>query len=257
MQLKIQRSQRTGGLTGSTVFFALDVRAEYSPEEQHNISRYKLGNQVIYNSRAARKHLDTVQSQMERTKSNKGTDVAAGLARGVFSLAMAKMSLNISIASLGRGHHIECKDLEELLETEDTVRTACKNVTRYLEVAATFDGSEMVIEYDRGEERTHIAQNAPPLIASGAQASEPSPDSPPQPAAQPAPAASAQSFAARGGTGEGVPNAAEALMRQWSGFENRVVAFADERGYTVSLLQVRIGAVATGLLTLYILVQIF
>jgi hypothetical protein len=79
-------------------------------------------------------------------------------------MAMAKMSLNISIASLGKGHHIECKDLEELLEAEETVRTACKNVTRYLEAAATFDGSEIVIDYDKGEERVHVTQNAPPLI---------------------------------------------------------------------------------------------
>ena len=53
MQLKIQRSQRTGGIVGNTVFFCLDVRADYSPEEQSNIGKYKLGGQAIYNSRAA------------------------------------------------------------------------------------------------------------------------------------------------------------------------------------------------------------
>jgi hypothetical protein len=79
-------------------------------------------------------------------------------------MALAKMQLNVTIASLGRGHHIECKDLEELLESEDTIRTACKNLTRYLEVADTFDGSELVVEYVNGEERVHIAQNAPPLL---------------------------------------------------------------------------------------------
>ena len=123
MQLKIQRSQRVGGVLGNTVFFCLDVRADYSPEEQSNVRKYKLGSQVIYNSKAAQKHLDNVGAQMDRTRSDRGGEVAAGLARGVFSLAMAKMSLNISIASLGRGHHIECKDLDELLEAEDAVRT--------------------------------------------------------------------------------------------------------------------------------------
>jgi hypothetical protein len=88
----------------------------------------------------------------------------AGLARGAFSLVMARLALNISIASLGRGHHIECKDLHELLEAEDTVREACKNVTRYLEVADTFNGSELVVEYDKGEERVHITQAETPLI---------------------------------------------------------------------------------------------
>lgn len=144
MQLKIQRSQRAGGIVSNTVIFCLDVRADYSPEEQDNVRKYRLGSQVIYNSQAARRHLDHAGAQLDRTKSGSVGERMSGLARGVFSTALAKMSLNISIASLGRGHHIECKDLEELLEAEETVRTACKNVTRYLEAATTFDGSETV-----------------------------------------------------------------------------------------------------------------
>jgi hypothetical protein len=164
MQLKIQRSQRVGGLTGATVLFCLDVRADYSPEERDDIRKYRLGSQVIYNSRAAQKHLASVGAQLARVDNPSLREKAAGLGRGVVSLAMAKMSLNISIDSLSRGQHIECKDLEELVEAEETVRTACKNVTRYLEVAATFNGSEIVIEYDRGEEKVHITQAAPPLL---------------------------------------------------------------------------------------------
>lgn len=164
MQLKIQRSQRTGGVLSNTVFFCLDVRADYSPEEQSNIAKYKLGGQVIYNSQAARKHLDRADAHLDRVDSDSLKEKAAGLARGAFSMAMAKMSLNISIDSLSRGQHIECKDLEELLEAEETVRSACKNVTRYLEAAATFDGSETVIEYNKGEEMVHVTQGAPPLL---------------------------------------------------------------------------------------------
>ena len=149
---------------GNTVFFCLDVRADYSPEEQGNVRKYALGSQVIYNSKSARKHLERAGSHLDRVASDSLRDKAAGLARGSLSLVMARMSLNISIASLGRGHHIECKDLEELLEAEDTVRTACKGVTRYLEVAGTFDGSEVVIDYENGEERVHITQDAIPLL---------------------------------------------------------------------------------------------
>ena len=150
MQLKIQRSQRAGGIVGGTVFFCLDVRGDYSPEERDNIRKYRLGSQVIYNSRAARRHLENADAHLDRTQVGTVGNRAAGLARGALSAAMAKMSLNISIDSLGRGHHIECKDLEELLEGEDTVRTACKNVTRYLEIADTFNGGETVIDYDKG-----------------------------------------------------------------------------------------------------------
>ena len=172
MQLKIQRSQRAGGLVGNTVFFCLDVRGDYSPEERGNISKYKLGSQAIYNSRAAQKHLDNAGSQLDRTQTGSTGERFAGLARGAVSLAMAKMALNITIASLGKGHHIECKDLEELLEAEDTVRTACKNVTRYLEIADTFNGSETVIEYEKGEEKVHITQGATPLLTYSSAKSE-------------------------------------------------------------------------------------
>lgn len=173
MQLKIQRSQRAGGVMGGTVLFCLDVRADYSPEEQGNIGKYKLGSQVIYNSQAARRHLDNAGTHLDRVDNDSMKEKAAGLARGALSMAMAKMSLNISIASLGRGQHIECKDLGELLEAEETVRTACKDLTRYLEAAASFDGSETVIEYVKGEEVVHITQSAPPLLTYSS--SEPSP----------------------------------------------------------------------------------
>src|SRR5258706_908286 len=160
MQLKLQRSQRAGGIVGSTVLFCLDVRADYSPEERTNIRKYRIGSQAVYTSRSAQKHLDTAGTHLDRTQEGTLGTRAAGLARGALSMAMAKMSLNISIESLGRGHHIECKDLEELLEAEDTVRPSCKNVTRYLEAAATFDGSAILVEYEKGEEKVHVTPSA-------------------------------------------------------------------------------------------------
>lgn len=174
MQLKLQRSQRMGGILAGTVVFCLDVRADYTEDERRNINKYKLGGQVIYNSQAARKHLERAGAHLGRTQ-NRGDlkDQFGGLAHGAFSMALAKMSLNISIASLGRGHHIECKDLDELLEAEDTVREACKNVTRYLQVAETFNGSEVVVEYENGEEKVHIAQPTPALIGPQAEEWEP------------------------------------------------------------------------------------
>jgi hypothetical protein len=175
VQLKIQRSQRAGGITGGKVFFCLDVRADYSSEEQSNIRKYGLGSQHLYNSRAAKQHLDNASTHLSRTQSGDLKNRAAGLARGALSLAMSQMTLHITIDSLGRGHHIECKDLEELLETEDTVCSACKNLTRYLDVATTFNGSETVIEYEKGEERIHVVQASPPLLAYAAAGSASSP----------------------------------------------------------------------------------
>jgi hypothetical protein len=164
MQLKIQRSQSAGGVMGNTVFFCLDVRADYSAEERSNIQRYKLGGQAVYSSRAAQKHFANMNAHLSRVDNPSLKEKTAGVGRGMVSLALAKMQVNISIASLGRGHHIACKDLEELLEAEDTVRNSCKSLTRYLDAAATFDGSETVIEYDKGEERIHVMQAAPALL---------------------------------------------------------------------------------------------
>jgi hypothetical protein len=155
MQLKIQRSQRMGGVMGSTVVFCIDAQAEYTRPEADNIAKYKLGKQVIYNSRASKKHLDNMREQRDGS--------VVGFVKGAASLAMAALNLNISIDSLARGQHIECKDLEELLEAEDAVMLACRNLTRYLDIAATFNGSVALIDFADGE-KVHTGQGSLDLL---------------------------------------------------------------------------------------------
>jgi len=53
------------------------------------------------------------------------------------------------------------------------------------------------------------------------------------------------------------PSSDGAFAEFWHNFETRVIAFADERGVTLSQLHVRFGTVVTGVLVFYILVQIF
>jgi len=152
MQLKIQRSQRMGGALGNTAVFCLDAQADYSPSEVANIAKYKLGRQVIYNSRASKQHL-------ERAKA--GTQLGGfwGYAGTAASLVMAKLALNISVESLGRGQHIECKDMLELLEAEEEVMDACRMLKRFLAAAATFNGSIALIDFDE-DEKLHVGQGA-------------------------------------------------------------------------------------------------
>jgi hypothetical protein len=164
MQLKLQRSQRPGGIVGKTVIFCLDARADYSAPETANIAKYKLGGQVVYNSQSAKQHLANMDQHLNRVDSDRMRDQAAGLVRGVASLALAKMNLNISIASLGRGHHIECKDLPELLDAEKTLMDACRSLKQFLEAAATFNGSIILVDFDDGE-KVHVAQGALELQA--------------------------------------------------------------------------------------------
>ncbi len=141
MQLLAKRGQRAGGLMGGKVIFQLGIRAEYGPEEKTAINKYNLGGEVIYNSEAAKRHLSAADAHLSA-----GT--GTGLLRGLGAVVLAGMKLNITIASLAKGHHIECKDLAELIEAEEAIADACKNVKTYLDVAATFDGSEVLLDIE-------------------------------------------------------------------------------------------------------------
>jgi hypothetical protein len=148
MMLKIKRSQRQGGMFGGKNLFALDIRADYTQEERDAINKYKLGADLVYSSEASKRHNANASTHL-----TSGT--GGGLAKGIVSMALASMNLTITIASLQQGHHIECKDMNEVLEAENTLREACKNLTSWLDAAKTFDGREIVVEYQSGEENVH------------------------------------------------------------------------------------------------------
>jgi hypothetical protein len=141
VQLKIKRSQKDAGLLNKSVIFCLDARAELSPEEANDVRRYKIGHQVIYSSAAARKHTEAGDNAIDGTI--KGNFKAIG------AFALARLSLNITIASIQKGHHIECKDLEEVVAAEQALKDACQNLKGFLLTAASYDGSESVVDYDQ------------------------------------------------------------------------------------------------------------
>jgi hypothetical protein len=149
MQLHLRRTQREGGLVSKSVIFCLDARVQFTTEEQQSITRYKLANQVIYNSEASQRMLARADAN------NDGSTV--GHLKGIAFAAMAAMKLNITINSLQQGQHIECKTLDELIGAEDAVVDACKNLRAYLDTAATFNGSEVVIDFSTPEPATVAA----------------------------------------------------------------------------------------------------
>ena len=142
MQLKIRRSQRTGGVMSQNAIFCLDARAQFSDEEQRNIARYRLGGQVIYNSEASKRLLEKANGQQDGS--------ARGALKSLATMALVAMKLNISINSLAQGQHIECKSLDELLDAEAALMQACENLKRYLDAAATFDGREVLFDFSTG-----------------------------------------------------------------------------------------------------------
>ena len=140
MKLRISRSQKDGGMMSKTVSFCIDARAELTPEESGDVKKYKLGTQVIYNSQRSKENLDKLQANLA---SGKGS----GVLKSFGNLAMVKLSLNITIDSLVKGQHIEAKDMDEVVDAEAALRSACENMVRTLATAATFDGREEVIEF--------------------------------------------------------------------------------------------------------------
>jgi hypothetical protein len=161
MQLKLRRSQKTGGMVTTNVIFCLDARIEFTPDEAQNISRYRLQNTVIYNSEASRRLLDKSAAQQDGS--------TMGSLKALATLAMVGLKLNISISSLQRGQHVECKTLEELLGAEQAIMDACENLKAYLAKAATFDGREVLIDFN-SDQPTVVAHAATPQLIAPAPA---------------------------------------------------------------------------------------
>jgi len=133
MKLVLKRSQRESGMLSKNVVFMLNARADLTEEEKHNVQKYKLGGEVIYNSEASRAHAE---------KAGDG-----GLVSGLAHLAMHRLALNITINSLTQGQTVECKSLEEVIGAEEAVRTACEQLKAFLDIASTFDGRQEVVEF--------------------------------------------------------------------------------------------------------------
>lgn len=107
MQLKIKRSMEMKGLVSKKPVFGINFRADYTEEERAAINSYNLGGETI----------------------------------------LQKEKLVVTIKSLKDGHYTECPDLDTLLKTEDEIHAACKGLKNYLDIAKTFDGRDVVVEF--------------------------------------------------------------------------------------------------------------
>lgn len=235
MFLKLQRSQREAGLVGKSVLFCLDARVEFSPEEGANIRRYKLQDQVIYSSEAAKRAaagslaasanaragaiaIGSVDDLLSSTASKMGSGLKAA-ALG----ALASMKLTITINSLQRGQHIECKSLDELLGAEEAIMDACRSLRGYLEAAATFDGREVLIDFSSPEPQAVASSPGLALVA------PPSPQSSAAlaaPAAPPAPHTPSMVSYQAPSLGSGLERALSVIPKEWQPFAAIIVGLA-------------------------------
>lgn len=130
MQLKLRRSQKSG-LTGSAIFI-LDVMAELTSEEAALVNKYKLHKLLVYSSDAADQN---------------AAMASAGSVKALGGMMLDRLSKrSFSMNDLINGQHLECKDLNEVINTENQVHQACENIASYLETAKRFDGSEQIVE---------------------------------------------------------------------------------------------------------------
>lgn len=95
------------GMISKKPVFGINFRGDYSEEERAAINAYNLGGDLL----------------------------------------LQKEKLTVTVKSLKDGHYTECPDLSTLLKTEEEIHEMCRNLKQYLEVAKTFDGRDVVVEF--------------------------------------------------------------------------------------------------------------
>jgi hypothetical protein len=123
MKLLIRRDQRSGLL--GKIIFTLEVRASLSDEEAAAISKYKLGDTVLY-------------------EKNTLVDPGSGLLGLASRLAFKAMNMSVSVRDLAQGKKLECKDIVEMLAVEEQIREAGRTFNAVMNAARHFGGEEAI-----------------------------------------------------------------------------------------------------------------
>ena len=123
MKLLIRRSQKSS-LMGKAVF-VFEVRADITDEERQHISKYKLGDTMLYE---------------KSTLIDRGSGMLGVASR----LLHAALNITVSVNDLSNGKKVECKDIIEMLAVEDQIKEAAGTFKQVLDAAAHFGGEEVI-----------------------------------------------------------------------------------------------------------------
>lgn len=132
MELLLSRTQKTGftGLGAPT--FVLNLRSRLTDEESSFVQKYKLGKGILYEK----------ASVVDKIK-------IAGPWQKVITFLAAKLKGDVfTVNDLVNGRKVECKDILEMLQAEETIKEAAQNFYSILLTCQHFDGEE-VISYPR------------------------------------------------------------------------------------------------------------
>lgn len=153
--LKLKRSKKEGTF-GATIYM-LDARIDVNAETAAVIAKHGFGKRLIYESadrqlHSARANAHLAGSNNIRSLFGSNAERTAGAVKTVWKLGRAAVSatrasfaLRVTVDSLRKGIHVECKSMEELLEAEEAFRNAKENLEAYIETAQSFDGREEII----------------------------------------------------------------------------------------------------------------
>lgn len=128
MKLRLNKSQRSAGVMSKKVMFSLGAQVDLTAQEAEYVKKYKMGSSILYNK-------ERVTPEMHDYKSGKG------LMRNLSAIAM---NINLTVDDLVKGRTIECKDINEIIDVEVTVKSACQGLKNLLEACAGFEGEEII-----------------------------------------------------------------------------------------------------------------
>lgn len=124
MKLILRKGQRKTGLTGGKIAFSLHARAELTQAEQEALKKYKFHRELLY-------------AKENVSPAHRSDNSWAGIGR---DLAAAALNLRITVNDLIQGKTVECKEIGEMLDVEQTIKGSCEVLKGMLEAASTFGG---------------------------------------------------------------------------------------------------------------------
>jgi hypothetical protein len=108
MKLHITRDQGKGMMGG--VRFQLEAKVDLTPQEAELVKRYRADKEAL------------LQTEM--------------------TIFGKKLEFDLKIEDLVKGRNFQCKDIGDILATEENVKQACSTFKNYIEVMKGFGGRE-------------------------------------------------------------------------------------------------------------------
>lgn len=141
--------------------FLLDARIELSPDEQDLIGpgdKYGVLDIVVYDSDARAEYDDA--AYRHAIEAGEGlhfsTELLTALQYSISTLwsvaaslgntAMAALSLRVTFRDLIEGVHVECPELEPILQAEKAIEGGAGYLAKFIATALTYDGREELYE---------------------------------------------------------------------------------------------------------------